>query len=356
MYSLASARRWMSAGLLSTLMVLPLLSQTERGNITGQVRDPTGAAVPTAEVVAVNAATNLQTTTQTTAGGEYNIPILPGVYHVVITASGFKRYVRDNVTVATASSVRLDAVLDLGAVSESIEVTSDVAQIQTENAEVSTAVQNRLVDQLPLVVGGALRSPFDLASITPGYGGGSGASGTGPGGTAGQSIAGGQAGAFNATIDGLQVTNNRSVDLGEVIYNTPSVEAITEFTIDTNGFKAEYGNAAGGVMTFSSRSGTNEVHGAAYDFLRNDDLDARGFFAPTRSVYKQNDFGATLGAPVYFPKLYNGRNRTFFFASYEGFRNRVGSNGSIFSVPTPEMYQGDFSNWVNSKGVGDPPL
>ncbi len=102
-------------------------------------------------------------------------------------------------------------------------------------------------------------------------------------------------------------------------------------------------------LRLSLRSGTNALHGTAYEFLRNDDLDARGFFAPTRSIYKQSDFGASLGGPVIVPKLYNGRNRTFFFVSYEGFRNRLGANGSILSVPTPEMYQGNFSNWVNSK-------
>src|SRR5205085_9040632 len=124
----------------------------------------------------------------------------------------------------------------------------------------------------------------------------------------------------DAKLDGLSVTTNRSADAKEIAYNAPSVEAITEFSIDTNGFKAEYGQAGGGVMTFVSKSGTNDIHGSAYDFLRNDKLDARGFFPLTKSVYKQNDFGATLGGPIYVPKLYNGRNRTFFFISYEGLR------------------------------------
>src|SRR6185437_7598312 len=122
------------------------------------------------------------------------------------------------------------------------------------------------------------------------------------------------------------------------------------FAVDTNGFKAEYGQAGGGVITFVSKSGSNEFHGTAYEFLRNDAFDARGFFARTRSVYKQSDFGASAGGPVVVPKLYNGRNRTFFFVSYEGFRNRQGANGTILTVPTPEMYSGDFSKWVNSKG------
>ncbi len=322
------------------LLAASLLAQTERGNITGQVKDPSGAAIPGAEVSAVQVTTNLRNTAQSTTAGEYNIPVPPGVYRVVVSAAGFKRYARENVTVTAATTIRLDAMLEIGALTETVEVSSEVQQLQTETAKVSTSVQNKLVDELPLVVGGALRSPFDLVSITPE------ARGTG----GNLALGGGQAGAWDATIDGLSVTTNRSANTVEIAYNTPSLEAITEFTVDTNGFKAEYGQAGGGVMTFSSKSGTNQLHGAAYDFLRNDHLDARGFFAPTRSVYKQNDFGATLGGPVYIPKLYNGRNRTFFFISYEGFRNRVGANGSIFSVPTPEMYNGDFSKWVDARG------
>ena len=103
------------------------------------------------------------------------------------------------------------------------------------------------------------------------------------------------------------------------------------------------------MITFASKSGTNAYHGSAYEFLRNDDMDARGFFASTRSIYKQSDFGATIGGPVTIPKVYHGKNRTFFFVSYEGFRNRQGANGTLFTVPTPEMYQGDFSKWVNNK-------
>ncbi len=198
-----------------------------------------------------------------------------------------------------------------------------------------------MVDDLPLVVGGALRSPFDLVSIA------SDAKGSGTT----LSIGGGQAASWSATLDGVPVNTNRSADAGETAYLTPSVESITEFSVDTNGFKAEYGQAGGGVITFASKSGTNLYHGSAYEFLRNDDMDARGFFAATRSIYKQSDFGVTMGGPVTIPKVYQGKNRTFFFLSYEGFRNRQGANGTVFTVPTPEMYQGNFSNWVNNKNA-----
>ena len=316
-----------------------VIAQTERGSITGVVTDSTGAAVTNQDVVITNQATNTSQRVTTTTTGEYNAANLaPGNYRIEIGAPGFKRFVESGITLTAAGTVRIDAQLEVGAISDSVEVVAQAAQMQTEDARITTAVENRMVDQLPLVVGGALRSAFDLVTIAP-ESKGSGNS---------VSLGGGQAAAWSATLDGLSVNTNRSADATETAYVTPSVESITEFAVDTNGFKAEFGQAGGGVITFVSKSGTNSYHGTAYDFLRNDDLDARGFFAPQRSVYKQNDFGVTLGGPVRIPKLYNGRDRTFFFVSYEGFRNRIGANGTIVSVPTPEMYKGDFSNWVNS--------
>jgi len=221
--------------------------------------------------------------------------------------------------------------LDLGAVSKSARVSADIAKIQTISGKLSTAVPNRKVDEPTLAVGGTLRSPFDLVTLPP------------------EAHDSRQAAASSATLDGLSVTTNCSADTVETAYNAPSVDAITGLTLIRTDSKPNMGQAGGGVMTFPSKSGANDVHGSASDFLRNDALDARGFFAPTRSVYKQNDFGARLGDPIYIPKLYYGRNRAFFFISYKGFRNRVGNNGRIFSVPTPEM-QGDFSKWVNAGG------
>jgi Carboxypeptidase regulatory-like domain/TonB dependent receptor len=332
----------MSKVLFSTLLLSSLAwPQSERGNITGLVTDAGGASVPNAQVIITNRATNVAARALTSGTGEYSVPNLsPGGYRIEVSAGGFKSFVEEGVTLTAGATVRVNAQLQLGQISESIQVQAQAAQIETENAKVSTAVENKLVDQLPLVVGGSLRSPFDLVSTVP--------EARGSGNTL--SLGGGPAASWSATLDGLSVNTNRSADASETAYLTPSVESITEFAVDTNGFKAEYGQAGGGVITFASKSGTNEYHGTAYEFLRNDHFDARGFFAKTRSIYKQSDLGASIGGPVRLPKIYNGRNRTFFFLSYEGFRNRIGSNGSVLTVPTPEMYQGDFSNWVNSKG------
>lgn len=324
--------------LWAALAAALLLAQTERGNITGVISDPTHAPIPGAGIVLVQTDTNATTKAASMNSGEYNLPNLPpGSYRMEVTAPGFKRFLRQNIVVSAASTVRIDALLELGQLSEQIEVSAAVAAIQTDDAKVTTQVENRLVDELPLQVAGSMRSPFNLVEVVPE------AQGSGQA----LSLGGGQVAAWDATLDGHSVGTNRSADTAEAALNTPSLEALTEFTVDTNGFKAEYGQAAGGVMTFASKSGTNQFHGSTYEFLRNDAFDARGFFARVKNIYRQNDFGFTAAGPLVIPKLYNGRNRTFFFVSYEGFRNRVGTSGSIYTIPTPEMYKGDFSYWVD---------
>ena len=315
-----------------------LFAQGTSGNITGQVLDPTGLGVAGAKVTATNTGTNVTTTTTSTDTGNYNVVVYPGTYRVSAEAQGFKRYLRDNVTVSASATLRVDAVLELGSVTESVQVSGTLLNVQSENAKVTTSVENKFVDELPLVVGGTLRNPYDLVEI---------AAQVSRSGAADMSIGGAQARTWNATLDGLAITTNRPVEANELAYSAPSLEAITEFAVDTNGFKAEYGQAAGGVITFTSRSGTNAFHGTFYEFLRNEKLDARRFFEARKSTYKQSDFGAAVGGPVRIPKLYDGRNRTFFYLTYEGFRNRVGANAVFQSVPTPEMYEGDFSNWVD---------
>jgi hypothetical protein len=325
-------------GTMVAMIALSAMAQSERGAISGVVTDSTGAGIAGAEVLLIARGTNATTRTVTSAVGEFAAPsLLPGAYRIEIAAAGFKKYIQTEVVLAAASSVRIEAQMQLGQVSEQIEVSAAASVIQTDNAKVSTQVSNKMVDELPLVVSGSMRSPFNLVAVA--------AEARGDGQRL--SLGGGQAAQWDATLDGHSVGTNRSADTAEAALNTPSVEALTEFTIDTNGFKAEYGQAGGGVMSFASKSGTNEFHGTVYNFLRNDALDARGFFAARRSVYRQNDFGFVASGPVWIPKLYDGRNKSFFLVSYEGFRNRAGANDLILSVPTPEMYNGDFTNWVD---------
>ena len=316
-------------------------AQSERGAITGVVTDATNAAVPNAPVKVINTGTNAVTSVVASSSGEYSAANLPpGTYRLEVTpCTGFQSAVVETTCTLTAgATVRADVRLQVGGVTQTVEVQSQNAQIQTEDAKISTAVSNTLVDQLPLVVGGAMRSPFDLVTTVPEAKDGTNLS-----------LGGGQGGAFAATFDGVSVNTNRQGNTTETSYLTPSLEAITEFAVDTNGFKAEYGQAGGGVISFASKSGTNELHGSAYDFIRNDYVDARGFFARHQGRLPAERFRRLAGRP----RLDSRRSITAATApsslsAYEGFRNRQGSPGSHLDVPTPEMYQGNFSNWVNS--------
>jgi hypothetical protein len=316
-------------------------AQSERGNITGVVADPSRAGIPGVSVKVINTGTNATTQVVTAEAGTYsalNLP--PGSYRIEAALQGFQTANVEGITLVAGATARVDVVLTLGAVSESVNVTARNTLMQTEDAKVSTNISNELIDKLPLVVGGAMRSVFDLVSTVPEAKG----SGTNV------SLGGGQGGAFGATLDGISVNTNRNADVVETAFLTPSVEAITEFSVETNGFKPEFGQAGGGAITFASKSGTNEFHGSVYNFLRNDALDEKGFFETTKGIYRQNNFGGSFGGPIQIPGVYSGKNKTFFFAAYEGFMNNQASNALTLSVPTPEMYDGDFSNWVDSQG------
>ncbi|MEO8131581.1 MAG: carboxypeptidase-like regulatory domain-containing protein, partial [Bryobacteraceae bacterium] len=329
----------------------PIFAQSERGTITGFVHDATGAVIAGARVSITNTATNSTTNLTSNESGEFTVPSLAaGSYDIRIEKEGFRPSELKALTLNAASTARADAKLEIGSSTQTIEVQASAVQLQSEDAKMSVTINNKLVDSLPLVVGGAIRSPFDLAILTP--------ESKNLGGDNGFMLGGGQAASYGTTLDGVSTNTTRALSKSWVSSNAPSIDAITEFTVDTNGFKAEYGHSGGGVMTFVSKSGTNSLHGSAYEFLRNNDFDANDWFSnragKSRQIYKQNDFGFTAGGPVWIPKVYNGKDKTFFFFSYEGFRNRNGATNATQTVPTPEMYNGDFSKWVDAKGVQIP--
>jgi hypothetical protein len=326
---------------LAVGLASPCFAQSERGTIAGVVEDTTRAGLPAVIVKVINTATNATTTVVTSESGSYSAANLPpGLYRIEATLQGFRAANVDSIHVTAGATARTDVTMNLGAVSESVTVVAKSALVQTEDAKISTNIPNEMIDQLPLVVGGAMRSVFDLVATIP----------EAKGSTINVVLGGGQGGAFGATLDGISVNTNRNADTTETAFLTPSVEAITEFSVETNGFKPEFGQAGGGAITFASKSGTNEFHGSLYNFLRNDGLDSKGFFERTKGIYRQNNYGASWGGPVQIPGVYQGRNRTFFFAAYEGFQNHQAANALTLSVPTPEMYDGDFSNWVDGNG------
>ena len=326
--------------LIAALTVLPIMSQGDRGQISGTVTDVTGAIVPGAQVTVVQKNTNTTFKAVTSSAGVYTVPALAsGEYSVSISKDGFKIYTANNVPVTPGGSASVDVKLEVGTTSQSVEVNAATQMIQTDNARVSSTVSSTLVNSLPVLVNGGSRTPFDIASTVPEVS------------TSGGYHIGGGNGALGVSLDGSSMAGGKGgADVGDAAARfSPSVEALSEFTVESSGFKAESGHASGGTISFVAKSGTNQFHGSAFEFLRNTDLDARNFFSTTRQIYKQNNFGVTAGGPIYIPKLYNGKNKTFFFASYEGFRDRAGANtGSFSSVPTPEMFNGDFSNWVDA--------
>jgi hypothetical protein len=332
--------------LLVALFLTPLFAQQDRGLITGTVKDPSGAAIPGARVNITQTQTNANYSTVSSESGDYTIPSLPiGSYNIRVEKDGFKTFLARDLAVAASSSNRVDATLEVGTTQQTIEVSAVGAAVQMENAKIQTSVANKLVDSLPLVVSGSMRSPFDLALLAP--------EAKAPNnGDNNFAIGGGQAASYGMTVDGVTATTGRALQTSWAALNTPPLDAVAEFTVDSNGFKAEYGRAQGGVMSFVSKGGSNEFHGNAFEFLRNEKLDAN-FFANNRAgrdrpVLKQHDFGFTAGGPVRIPKLYNGKDKTFFFVAYEGFRNREGANPSFLSVAPAEFYRGDFTNWVDS--------
>jgi Carboxypeptidase regulatory-like domain len=324
-----------------------LSAQSGRGSITGTVKDTSGAVVPEVKVTVTNVATGQKIDLVSNGTGDYTAAEVPvGTYDVQAEKEGFHPAVIKNLNVDAGDTARADINLELGQSRQIVEVEATTLQLDTEDSQSAVTVNQTLVNTLPLVVAGAVRSPFDLASLTPE------AKNTGT--SQGFALGGGQADSYQATLDGVSVNTSRALQKNWVTSNAPSVEAITQFTVDTNGFKAEYGHAGGGVMMFVAKSGTNQFHGSAYEFLRNNDFDANDWFSnragKPRQIYKQNDFGFTVGGPVLIPKVYHGQNKTFFFFSYEGFRNRNGATDATATVPTPEMYNGDFSNWVTAAG------
>ncbi|MDX2154122.1 MAG: TonB-dependent receptor [Bryobacteraceae bacterium] len=324
--------------LLATLLVcLAFLgaanAQTVLGTITGRVLDPTEAAIANAAVTATNTGTRVVYKTTSNEAGIYVLPQLPvGLYEITVEMAGFRRYVRKNIELNVAQTLTVDTRLEVGQVEQAVEVTDQLGTLQTATSDLGTTIQRNKLMDLPLFVGGNVRNLEQFIFLAPGV----------TGDTGNTQISGSPSRAKEVLIDGVASTG---IESGGVIAGNgrPSVETIGEFKLVRANFNAEYGRTGGGVQIFTTRSGTNQLHGAAFNYLRNDKLDARGMIQPRRQVNRQNEFGATLGGPIYIPMLYDGRNKTFFYFVYSGYRFRQGSPNTFQSVIPLDFRQGDFS-------------
>jgi hypothetical protein len=352
------------SGLLAAFLILSASGQTTNGNIQGTVVDPSNAAVAGAAVTARNVDTGLTVAATTTGAGVYALPNLPpGRYEVTVEMSGMKKYVQSGVTVATNSTVGLDVHLQVGAATESVTVTSDAAQLETETSDIGSTVQNTLVANLPLEVSGTIRNPVQFITLVPGFVGNVG-NDPGSNSTDDFKVNGGQMGGTDVLVDGVSislVSPNTQWNKGV------SAEAVQEFKVLQSNFAPEFGESGDGIINLTMKSGTNDFHGSAYDFLRNRALDARSWTLNTQNSFNaatgaplspkpvdtQNDFGFTVGGPVYIPHLYDGRNKTFFFFDYEGFRFHTGNSGPTSYIPE-SFRSGDFSALLPAIQLYDP--
>ncbi len=318
----------------------PAAAQTTAGQITGIITDPTGAAIPRASVVARNAATGVSRQTNSNESGNYSVPLLePGGYTVTVQKEGFRVAERAGITLSVNSTVRLDFMMTLGTLSESVSVTADVPLLQTGESSLRTVVDNRKIVELPLNG----RNPFDLIFLAPGtqaYRRPSFPGNNIP--LSNFSINGGPAMANEVLLDGIPSTSPQYNQFTII----PSIDAVQEFEVKTNNMAAEFGRTAGGVVNVAMKSGTNLLHGTVYDFLRNDALDSNSWLnnksGQAKPPFRFNQFGASAGGPI-------RKDKTFFFGNYEGVRRTTGRT-FLFSLPTAEHRAGDFSQTLAQNG------
>jgi hypothetical protein len=326
----------------SVLLVLCLsshaLGQTTFGTISGSIADSSGASVAGAAITVINADTGLKRLVRSGGDGNFAAPSLPpGPYSLEIEASGFKKEVRTGLELRVNGAIQVAISLVVGELKEVVQVSGEAPLLNTSNSTIGTVVTNETIVNMPLngrqftqlilLVPGTspLQPPASAMSNN--------VSGISP------AVNGGRPQNNNFTLDG--VNNN------EQMFNSfgvsPSVDAIQEFKIQSDIASAEFGKAAGANINISFRSGTNQLHGLAYEYFRNDKEDARNAFQPVRGHYNENQYGGTLGGPILIPKVYDGRNRTFFFFAAESFRERQGLTPPTGFVPTAAQLQGNLA-------------
>ena len=329
--------------MLAIIFSAPTLAQVAGGTLSGTVSDTNGSAIPQAKLVIKNVATGVERTTNTNADGFYNtVNLLPGSYEISITATGFNSETRHGVTMTVGSQVTIDITLRVGTISNKVEVTAQVPDVQLQSSDIGAVVTANTVRELPLNG----RSWTDLAALQPGvstiqtqpsFATGSDRGNRGFGQQL--TISGARPQQNNYRLDGISLNDYANGAPGSVLGGNLGVDAIQEFSVLTSNYSAEYGKTSGGVVNAITRSGTNEFHGSAYEFLRNSALDAKNFFEAAdaaKAPFKRNQFGGAVGGPIV-------PNRTFFFVDYEGIRQAKGI-ANFDSVPSLAARNGNLQS------------
>ncbi len=335
-------RALVSAFFTGVFFAAIVAAQSNMATISGVITDPQGGVIPQANVTATDVATGVQTAATTNSTGFYRLQNLPiGAYSVAVEHSGFHKYIRKDIVLTTGQEFGLDVKLEIGATGQAVTVTGEAAPIETRTSDINTLIESKSIEALPLgnrrtlnavqLSGAAVfvSYPNTPANVNPNF-----------------SIAGGRSQSQMAWIDGGNAQNMR-MGVGQINLDPP-IEAIQEVKVLSNNYSAEYGASAGGVIIETTRSGTNQYHGTASEFFRNNAMDAPGFFASIQNGSKvspelrYNVFGGTVGGPI-------RKDKTFFFFNYEGQRLRTGSN-TVLTVPTLLQRAGDFSQTLTTAG------
>jgi len=336
--------------------------------MTGTVSDPAGAVVASAAIEARNTETGAVYQVASSATGNYTIVQLPaGNYEFSVTVPGFKKLVRPGLIIQAAQTIRVDAALEVGNATESVTINAEAPLLKTESGELSQTIEAAVMDALPLLQVGAsssgIRNPYNIVALLPGsyYTPVATTFTTGPT----VRINGGVTSSETFLVDGMDGTNLMSQGINQ--QTAPGTDSIQEWTVQTSNFSAEFGQAGSAVMNVTMKSGTNQYHGSAYNYLQNEVLNSAQPFSiqpgspneHIRPVVRRNDYGVTLGGPIRIPKLYDGRNKTFFFFNWEQYLNTQNQLPGVMSLPTTAYRNGDFSAAITAAGnksLGTDPL
>src|ERR1700744_672384 len=348
---------------LTTYIGTPAVAQTVLGGIAGSVTDPTGALIPNATVTATNQGPGGKSVTPTPTAGVYRFPDLPiGTYTVTATAPGFATKTSTGVLIQVNNTTPLNISLASGAVTEVVTVEASGNLLQTESSDISGTISNKQIEDLPLALAagiGGMRSPETFVFLLPGTTGpGSGTQGNTGNGVFFSRLSGGQAYGAEVLLDGASI--QRSENGSSFDETSPSIEALQEFKVTTSTPSAEFGRTTSGIESFSTKSGTNDFHGIAYAIIKNRVFDANNWFnngykalncanvpevqcAFSRPQDSKYDFGGIFTGPVWIPKLYRGKNRTFFLFAWEKYQLHLGGVAQS-TLPTAAERNGDFSD------------
>lgn len=325
--------------LLSAINVVAF-GQTDRGTIEGIVTESSGAAIALADVKILRVETNDVIQLRTNELGRFYAPNLPlGTYQVTIEKEGFRSGRMTNIVLQSQTSARADFQLSIGAVTETVEVSAQAPIIDASTATITSQLTTKQIQELPLIQIGRKRDITAYLQYLPGVDRAS---------TWGARVNGSVPGNSEVFLDGAPASQGNV--RGGIQENGPAVEQIGEFSVVTNAFNAEYGRTGSWFTNIVIRSGTNELHGSVYDYFANDALNARSFFQARRNIVRQHEGGFTVGGPVYLPKIYDGRNKTFFFFGQQLVFVREAGSGAIFTAPREDFRSGDFSRLLDASG------